>query len=153
MTRLPGSELERADARPKHWFGEERGGIGVKSKATSVAAYLEELPAERRQALSELRALIRKAAPNAVEAMQYGMPSYAWGGMLFSLASQKGHMALYVCDAPVVQVQRARLGKLKCGKGCIRFRSLDELPLEVITDILREAVERRNRSGVRAEET
>jgi hypothetical protein len=38
-----------------------------------------------------------------------------------------------------VEAHRHALGKLDCGKGCIRFRSLDELPLDTISDILKEA--------------
>ena len=87
--------------------------------------------------------MIREAAPNAVEDIQYGMISYAQGEMLCALASQKNHMTLYVCDPPVVDAHRVGLGKLNCGKGCIRFKRLDDLPLEVVRDILREAAQRR----------
>jgi uncharacterized protein YdhG (YjbR/CyaY superfamily) len=123
----------------------------MKSKATTVAEYLEELPEDRRKALSKLRALIRKVAPSAVENMQYGMPTYAMGEMLFGLASQKGYMALYVCDTAVVDAHRPRLGGLSCGKGCIRFGSLDELPLEVVSAILKEAFQRRKTGAAAAE--
>jgi hypothetical protein len=75
--------------------------------------------------------------------MQFGMIGYTLGTMLFGLGSQKNYMALYVCDTEAVDLHRERLGKLNCGKGCIRFRSLDELPLDAVTDILAEALRRR----------
>jgi uncharacterized protein YdhG (YjbR/CyaY superfamily) len=118
----------------------------MKSQATTVSQYLEELPAERRAALGKLRKLVRKIAPDAVEAMQYGMPTYALRDMLFALAAQKGYLALYVCDPAAVEAHRAGLKGLNCGKGCIRFQSLEELPLDVVSAILRDAVRRRQAS-------
>jgi uncharacterized protein YdhG (YjbR/CyaY superfamily) len=114
----------------------------MQSKATTPKAYLDELPEDRRKAISKLRTLIRKTAPDAVEGMDYGMIVYTMGSMLCALASQKQYMALYA-DVAVVEAHRHRLGKLNCGKSCIRFRNLDELPLNAVTDILAESYRRR----------
>src|SRR5205823_2407406 len=89
----------------------------MQSKATTVAEYLKELPADRREALKIVRALIKKHAPDAVESMQFGMPAYSMGDVLCGLASQKNNMALYICDTPVVDAHRSKLGRLNCGKG------------------------------------
>jgi len=115
----------------------------MQSKATTVSQYLDELPEERRSALVKLRKLVRKLAPDAVENMQYGMPSYSLGTLLFAFASQKGNLALYVCDSAAVDAHRDGLKGLNCGKGCIRFKHLDKLPLDVVSAILRDAVQRR----------
>jgi uncharacterized protein YdhG (YjbR/CyaY superfamily) len=115
----------------------------MQSKATTVKGYLDELPEDRRKALSKLRTLIRKVAPDADEGMQYGMIGYSMGEPLFHLASQKGYMALYVGGGELLDSYRVRLGKLNCGKGCIRFRKLDDLPVDVVSDILTEIVRRR----------
>jgi uncharacterized protein YdhG (YjbR/CyaY superfamily) len=118
----------------------------MKSRATTVSQYLEELPEERRAVLAKLRELVRQIAPDAVEGMQYGMPSYAMGDMLCALASQKGYLALNVCDSAAVEAHRAGLKGLSCGKACIRFQSLDELPLDVVSAVLRDAVRCRQAS-------
>jgi uncharacterized protein YdhG (YjbR/CyaY superfamily) len=119
----------------------------VQSKAKTPKEYLDELPEDRRKALTKLRTMIRKRAPAAVESMDYGMITYTMGGHLCALASQKGYMALYVCG-PAVDAHRSRLGKLNCGKGCIRFKKLDDLPLDVAGDIVTEAVRlANNRAG------
>ena len=102
------------------------------SKAATVTEYLEELPAERRAALGQLRSLIHRLAPKTVEAMQYGLPSF---GELCALASQKNYMALYVCESDIVQAHLAQLGKVSCGKGCIRFRRLEDLNLPVVESL------------------
>lgn len=109
-------------------------------KATTITQYLQELPPDRQAALTKVRALINRVAPDAAEGIKYGMPSF---GDLCGFASQKHYMALYVCDAGIVDSYRSQLGKLNCGKGCIRFRHLDDLPLEVVESILKDVVQRR----------
>src|SRR4051794_21689024 len=63
---------------------------------------------------------------------------------LISLAAQKRHLSLYVCavvDGAYLAESRAeRLGKVSCGKSCIRFTSLDTLDAEELTAVVRDAV-------------
>ena len=110
------------------------------STATTPTEYLEELPPDRRAALSELRALIHRVAPKTVESMKYGLPSF---DELCALASQKNYMALYVCESDLVIVHLAQLGKVSCGKGCIRFKRLTDLNLDVVETLLMEILKRR----------
>jgi uncharacterized protein YdhG (YjbR/CyaY superfamily) len=110
----------------------------MQSQARTVDAYLAEVPPTRRPALATLRKLIRKIAPAAEETMRYGLPTYLLGDMFCALASQKHYMALY-CREEVVDRYRSRLDALSCGKSCIRFRQLEDLPMTVISSILREA--------------
>ena len=112
----------------------------MQSKATAVSEYLKELPPDRRADLSELRALIHRVAPETVEAMQYGLPAF---GDLCALASQKHYMALYVCESDLVKAHVAGLGKVSCGKGCIRFKCLADLNLGTVESLLREIVKLR----------
>ena len=116
----------------------------MKSTATSISEYLTGQPPDRQKALTKLRSVIRKVAPDAKESMQYGMPAYELNGMLCGLASQKNYMALYICEPAIVDAHREALGKLNCGKGCIRFRKIEELPLDAITAILRDARAKRH---------
>ena len=112
----------------------------MQSKAATVSDYLKELPPDRRAALSELRALIHRVAPKTVEAMQYRLPAF---GDLCALASQKNYMSLYVCESDLVQAHLAQLGKVSCGKGCIRFKWLTDLNLSTVESLLREIVKLR----------
>ena len=112
----------------------------MQSKAATISEYLKELPADRRAALSELRALINRVDPKAVEAMQYGLPAF---GDLCALASQKNYMSLYVCESDLVKTHLAKLGKVSCGKGCIRFKRLADLNLSTVETLLREILELR----------
>lgn len=108
-------------------------------QSPDVNAYLDTLTDDRRHALETLRKMVLKAAPEAKESMRYGMPTFDYAGGFFAMASQKSYVSLYM-DVGVVEKHRAELGKLECGKSCIRFKRLEQLPLEVIQAMMVEAV-------------
>ena len=128
----------------------------MKSDATTVAEYLAGLPEDRRTALEAVRGVIRKNIPKGyVESLGFGM--IAWSVPLeaypdtyngqplcyAALANQKNHMAVYLMCAymnPPLQKKlaagfKAAGKKLDMGKSCLRFRKLDDLPLDVIGEI------------------
>jgi uncharacterized protein YdhG (YjbR/CyaY superfamily) len=112
----------------------------VKSDATNVDAYLEELEPGRLDALVTLRSMTREAAPDAGESMQYGMPTYSYKGHVFcAFASQKNYISLYM-DTEIVEQHGDEVAALKPGKSCIRFRNLEQLPLDTIETMLKETV-------------
>lgn len=132
----------------------------------SVAAYLASLPEDRRAALARVREVINAHLPAGFEErMQYGMISWCVPESvlparetynqqplcLASLGAQKNHMALYlmcVCGDPQerawFQAAYRKSGKkLDMGRSCVRFKTLDALPLEVIGEaIARVSLER-----------
>lgn len=63
---------------------------------------------------------------------------------LISLAAQKRHLSLYVCavvDGAYLAESRAdQLGKVSCGKSCIRFSSLDRVDTVALDRLVRDAV-------------
>ena len=124
--------------------------------ASTVTEYLAGLPADRREALKEVRRRINKALPPGYEeGIQWGMISWfvplssypaGYGGNkkvalpLISLASMKNYMALHmVCfyGQPALRerflAQYAKSGKkLDMGQGCLRFKTLPDLALDVV---------------------
>ena len=107
-------------------------------RSQEVDEYLAGLEPDRREALTELRAIVLEEAPGAVETMKYRMPTYEYqGGVLCAFASQKQYMSLYM-DTGLVEEHRAALDSLSVGKSCIRFRKLEKLPLETIRTMIRE---------------
>ncbi|MCP4167100.1 MAG: DUF1801 domain-containing protein [Chloroflexi bacterium] len=113
----------------------------MQSDAKTVDEYVTDLPEKRQQPIAILRALILDTMPEAEESMDYGMATYIRGEHpLAALASQKNYMSLYV-DVDVLTKHRSELGKLDCGKSCIRFRKLDDLPMDVVRTILQETYE------------
>jgi len=133
----------------------------MQSKATTVPAYLASLPADRKAAIEAVRKVILANLDKGFEeGMQYGMIGYYVPHAIFpagyhcdpkqplpfaGLASQKGHMSLYIMGiyghAPLrewFQAAWAKTGKrLDMGKACIRFKKIEEVPLEVVGDAFR----------------
>jgi len=128
----------------------------MQSSVKSVAQYLAALPADRRGAISAVRDVILKNLDkDYAEGIQYGMIGYFVPHSIYpagyhcdptqplpfaGLASQKNHMAVYLCciygNTDMDRWFRdewAKTGKkLDMGKSCIRFKKLDDLPLELI---------------------
>jgi uncharacterized protein YdhG (YjbR/CyaY superfamily) len=124
--------------------------------ASTVTEYLAALPADRREALNEVRRGINRALPKGYEeGIQWGMISWfvplstypaGYGGNkkvalpLISLASMKNYVALHmVCfyGQPELRewflAQYAKSGKkLDMGQGCLRFKTLPELAIDVV---------------------
>ncbi len=129
----------------------------MKSTAKTVTEYLNSLPPDRKKALSKLRNIVKKNLPKGyVETMNWGMISYEiplkrypitynkQPLMYAALASQKNHMGLYVMCAYANKEIEAwfkaawkKSGKkLDMGKSCIRFKKIEDLPLEVIGELI-----------------
>ena len=115
----------------------------MQSKAKTVDEYLQEQPADRRAVLVSMRKLIRESLPMTVEGMRYGMAVYEMGDMLCALAAQKNYFALYMGDTALVARHQPKLGKVSVGKGCIRFKKIEDLTLDVVQQMLKEAGQRR----------
>lgn len=129
----------------------------MRSEATTVAQYIKELPPERRKTISAVRKIVRAHLPDGYkESMNWGMISYEvplktypdtynkQPLMYAALASQKNYCSLYLMCAYAQSKQEKKIRdafkkagkKLDIGKCCIRFRSLDDLPLEAIGEVV-----------------
>ncbi|MAY73636.1 MAG: hypothetical protein CMJ31_02735 [Phycisphaerae bacterium] len=127
----------------------------------SIDAYLDSLAPDRREAIEAVRGVIRANLPEGYEeGIQYRMIGYYVPHRLYapgyhcdpkqplpfaSLASQKNHMALYLfCtyasedEASWFRDKWTSTGKpLDMGKGCVRFKRLVDVPLEVVGECVR----------------
>lgn len=129
----------------------------VQSKAATVDDYLDELPEDRRDAMAKMRKLVKKNLPKGYkERMSYGMITWdiplsiypeTYNGQpvcYLGLASQKNYMSLYLVNVygdpkreKFLRDAFAKAGKkLDMGKGCLRFRKLDDLPLDAIATLV-----------------
>lgn len=103
-----------------------------------IAAYIERAPAERRDALSELRDACRDELTGFSEAIEYGMPAYARSGEAeVAFASQKQYISLYIMRTDVMAAHRDELAGLSVGKGCIRYRKPADIDFDVVRSMLR----------------
>ena len=112
----------------------------MQSKLTSVPEFLKSLPEDRRKALTRLRTQVRAELPALKESMRYGMPGYedSTGTMRVAFNSQRQYMALYICNAEILKARQQELDGLDCGKSCIRFQRLEQLPAKTVSALLRD---------------
>ena len=129
----------------------------MRSEATTVDECLAELPDDRRVAIETVRdAIVANLASGFEEAMNWGMITYqvpleaypdTYNGqplMYAALASQKNHMAVYLTAVyanedtreSFLEKYRASGKRLDMGKSCVRFRTLDDLPVDLIGETI-----------------
>ncbi|MCH1569899.1 MAG: DUF1801 domain-containing protein [Longimicrobiales bacterium] len=129
----------------------------MQSDAKTVQEYLDSLPEDRRAAIETVRQTILERLPDGYdEVMNWGMITYqvplatypeTYNGeplMYAALASQKNHMAVYLSAVYADQgareafehAYRATGKRFDAGKSCVRFRTLDDLPVDVIGDVI-----------------
>lgn len=132
----------------------------MQSKATTVAQYLSELPAERKEAITRLRKEIKTNLPKGFkEVISYGMIGYVVPHSLYpagyhvtphlplpflNIASQKNFIAVYhmgVYGDPkllkwfTTEYEKAKIGKLDMGKSCIRFKNPEKIPFQLLGEL------------------
>ena len=111
------------------------------SRSPEIDAFLAALPADVQDALEGLRRTIAAAAPDAVEAIAYGVPAFRYRGRpLVSFGAGKGHCAFYVQSPAVMEAHRAELEGYDTGKGTIRFAPDRPLPAALVTTLVRARV-------------
>lgn len=134
----------------------------MQSKATTPEQYLKELPADRKQPMTELRHTILKNLPKGFkECMSYGMIGYVVPHEIYppgyhcdpklplgmmNIASQKNYIALYhmgIYAKPellkwfTTEYPKHTKAKLDMGKGCIRFKKPADIPYKLIGELVK----------------
>jgi uncharacterized protein YdhG (YjbR/CyaY superfamily) len=111
----------------------------MQSKEVTFAGYLSELTARERAVIRVLDGTVRAAAPGAKSSMRFGMPTYDRADRFMAINSQKNYFAFYA-DPSVLRRFRGELKGLKCGRSCIRSRTLEDAPLPALSRIARESL-------------
>lgn len=133
----------------------------MQSSAQSIEAYLKEIPEERKSAFLRLRKTILKNIPKGfIEKISYGMIGFIVPHDLYpkgyhsnpklplpfiSIASQKNFIVLYhmgIYANPellqwfITEYTKYSTQKLNMGKSCIRFKKLDQIPFDLIAQLV-----------------
>jgi len=132
------------------------------SEAKTPAQYIKELPADRKEAVSELRNAVLKNIPEGfTEVMSYGMLGYVVPHEIYpagyhcnpklplpfvAIASQKNFIAFYhmgIYANPkllkwfVDEYPKHSKAKLDMGKSCIRFKKPEQIPFKLIGELIK----------------
>tara|TARA_B110000902_G_scaffold241373_1_gene291672 strand:- start:1396 stop:1851 length:456 start_codon:yes stop_codon:yes gene_type:complete len=133
----------------------------MKIKAKDIEEYIQNIPEERKEVFEKLMDVIRTNIPEGFsEELGYGMPAWVVPHSLYpkgyhcstelplpfvSIASQKNFIALYhmgIYATPellhwfVGEYPKHCLRKLDMGKSCIRFKNIDDIPFELIGELM-----------------
>ena len=118
-----GSEMKAKQAPPK-----------------DIAEYIASFPSDVQKILEKIRATIRKAAPDAEEAISYQIPTFRLNGNLVHFAAYKNHIGLY--PAPRGNEKfKEELAAYAGGKGTVQFPLDKPIPYDLISRIVRFRVE------------
>ncbi len=110
----------------------------MKPPAASIDDYLAKLPPDQRAALEALRGQIRALAPEAEEAISYGLPTFKLKGNLVHFGAAAKHCAFY--PGAVIAEFAERLEGFETAKGTIRFQPDAPLPPDLIADIVQQRI-------------
>jgi len=108
----------------------------MKTAYTSIDQYIRSFPAPTRRILNGLRAVIRKAAPDATEKISYGIPTFSQNGNLVHFAAYENHIGLYGASS-TLRALETRLVKYKTGKGTLRFPIDQPIPVGLVRQIVK----------------
>lgn len=104
-------------------------------KPKTVTEYINAAPKETRAKLREMRALVRKLAPDAVEGLKWSMPSYSYKTILLNFAPAKTHIGLYP-GPELIKIFEKDLVNYKTSKGTIQFPLDKPLPKTLIKKLV-----------------
>jgi uncharacterized protein YdhG (YjbR/CyaY superfamily) len=103
---------------------------------TTVSDYLNNITPDQRKEYERLRTIVKGIAPNAVETISYGMPTFKVNGKpLIYFGAFKHHMSLFPTPGPAEQL-KDKLTSYKVSKGTIQFTFDNPLPDSLIKDII-----------------
>lgn len=107
----------------------------------SVDEYIQSFPEEIQEILEQIRKIIKENAPESIEEIAYGMPAYKTNKKpLVYFAAFSKHIGFYA--TPTGHERFAKeLSKYKQGKGSVQFPLNQDIPLDLIKEIVKFRVE------------
>lgn len=116
-------------------------GAVERGRPLTVAAYLAAAPPDKRAALRRLRRVVKTAAPEATEALSYGVVGFKYRGKpVLYLGYAKAHCAIYGSTGRFVAAHRAALKGYDLSKGTIRFAADDPPPDKLVRALVRSRI-------------
>lgn len=107
-----------------------------KTAPKDIDEYIAGFPDDVQEILETVRATIRKAAPNAEEAIKYQIPTFVLNGNLVHFAAFKSHIGFYPVPRGVEEFER-ELSAYEGGKGTLRLPFDRPIPLALIRKIVK----------------
>ncbi|HEY6438162.1 MAG TPA: DUF1801 domain-containing protein [Ignavibacteriaceae bacterium] len=108
----------------------------TKNSFKTIDEYIKTFPNDIRKILETVRQTIKKAAPDAEEAISYQIPTFKLNGNLVHFAAFKNHIGFYP-GSKAIEIFQKELTKYKSSKGAVQFPIDEEMPLSLIQKIVK----------------
>ncbi|MBN2549077.1 MAG: DUF1801 domain-containing protein [Anaerolineales bacterium] len=101
----------------------------------TIDAYIAQFPPDVQDILTRIRAVIRAAAPEAVEKISYQMPAFHRNGSLVWFGVHKRHIGFYPAGSGI-EAFKEEISAYKWSKGAVQFPLDQPIPYELISRIV-----------------
>lgn len=112
----------------------------MKAEHSGITEHINSFPPETQKALNAVRKVIREAAPEAEETINYGIPTFKLNGNLVHFAGYKNHVGFYPGADGIAKFQK-EISAYKSAKGSVQFPLNEPMPLDLIRRIVQHRVE------------
>lgn len=113
-------------------------------KVATVDEYLELFEGETKNKLTELRAIVKAAAPEAEEVISYSIPAYKLHGWLVYFSGYKEHVSVSFPPKTIMQAFEKELAPYKSSKSTVQFPLNTPLPKELIAKMVKYKIKENN---------
>jgi uncharacterized protein YdhG (YjbR/CyaY superfamily) len=110
--------------------------VSDKTKTKVIDNYISDFPEHTQKLLQQLRAIIQKAAPQAEETINYGIPTFTLSGNLVHFAGYKNHIGFYPAPSAIKAFSK-ELSVYKGAKGSVQFPLDKTIPSALISRIVK----------------
>lgn len=107
-----------------------------KSTPVTIDEYIDSAPQVVHEKLKAIRAVIKEEAPEAIEKISYQMPTFAQKDNLVHFAVFKNHIGFYPAPSGIEHF-KDELARYKTSKGAVQFPLDEEIPFDLIREIVR----------------
>jgi len=107
-----------------------------RKKVATIDEYIAVFPQKVQDILNKVRKTISESAPNAQEAISYGIPTFKLNGNLVHFAAFKNHIGFYPGGPSAIQAFKNELASYKHSKGSIQFPLDKPIPLPLVKKIV-----------------
>jgi uncharacterized protein YdhG (YjbR/CyaY superfamily) len=105
-------------------------------RLNTIDDYIAGFPKDVQKILEEIRMTIKKAAPEAEEAISYQMPTFKLQGNLVHFAAFKNHIGFYSVPSGIEKFKK-ELSVYKSAKGSVQFPLGKPIPYDLISKVVK----------------
>ena len=105
-----------------------------KAQIKTIDEYIKAFPKDTQIMLEKMRRTIRRAAPEAVEAISYQIPTFKLNGNLVHFAAFKKHIGFYPTSSGI-RAFKKQLSPYKGAKGSVQFPKDKPIPYDLVRKI------------------